>query len=298
MTIFVSVPAYREVEMEATVSSLLSSADNPRDIHVSVFDQSEAPSDTLKKNKSCTYRWIHYSEARGAGYARSEVQRAYSGEDYYFQIDSHSLFVNGWDTKYKEWLARLPADKPIISSWPQPYTNHHGKITLNRHENKTEDFSFTNYTVPARYQKSWVGARRPLEDRPYEFSAVMLAGQVFTIGRFVEDVPYDPRFSWHCEEFMLSVRAYCAGYVPYGINDTLMYHNYERHGNPRVWRDKGKVWQRWQLNSLRLQGEILGLTDTSKYAVKDPALLEEYLDRTGLTEQAERSIMVARQHGR
>jgi hypothetical protein len=50
--------------------------------------------------------------------ARYLGAKFYQGEQYYLQIDSHSEFVEEWDTKLIKMIHDAPAKKPVISTYP------------------------------------------------------------------------------------------------------------------------------------------------------------------------------------
>ena len=279
MTIFVSIASYLDPELESTIDSCLSMAASPESVHIGIFDQSYNQNSSLANTSNASYKWVHYTEALGAGFARSEVQKMYRGEDYFLQIDAHSVFTKFWDRRLIQWLDKLPK-KSIISMWPMPYTRKNGKVILNKHEQGKWPVQAPHKTVASRYGRSWVGARRPLTGE-YEWSQVGLGGLWFCEGRFVNHVPYDPRISWHGEEFLLSVRAFDMGYEVYGVNDTFLYHNYARHGHPRVW-DNDKEWKMKQAEAVGIQSDILNFCDESPYSLLHPERLQEYMDRSGL----------------
>ena len=61
-------------------------------------------------------------DAAGPVWARHLSHSLHRGEDFILQIDSHMRFVNGWDDVLLTQLARCPAHKPIISTYPAGYT--------------------------------------------------------------------------------------------------------------------------------------------------------------------------------
>ena len=68
---------------------------------------------------------MHPRDAKGAGYARSIAMSQYGGEDYYLQIDSHTIFEKNWDIECIDQhnSAKLIArnDKVILSYFPAPF---------------------------------------------------------------------------------------------------------------------------------------------------------------------------------
>lgn len=279
--IFVSIASYQDPELQDTISSMVSSASNPELLHIAVFEQSVEPSNLESSTAKLSYKWVHLSEAKGAGFARSEVQKMYDGEEYFFQIDAHTQFVENWDSKMIAWHLRLPGTHTILSGWPMPYKRGvGGVITRGEYENGWWAVTEPHYTVAKKYSRTWIGSRRPLNGEEFAWSAIALGGMLFTDGSFVKSVPYDPRIAWTAEEFLLSVRAFDAGYDIYGVNEVLLYHNYGRHENLRVW-DLDRQWDQKQLDAITIQANMLNFKDNSEYRLKNPDRLTEYMNRVG-----------------
>ena len=98
MSIFISIASYRDPELIRTIKSAIDNAANPEKLVFSIVVQ-DLPTDIpdLSWIKNLRLITMHPREARGAGYARSIAMSQYSGEDYYLQIDSHTIFEKNWD---------------------------------------------------------------------------------------------------------------------------------------------------------------------------------------------------------
>jgi hypothetical protein len=76
------------------------------------------------------------------------------------------------------------------------------------------------------------------ENRTEPFKSRFLSGHfIFTLGRFVKEVPYDPKFYFHGEETSLSARAYTHGYDLFSPHRPIVWHEYTRNGKQRHWDD-------------------------------------------------------------
>ncbi len=51
---------------------------------------------------------------------------------------------------------------------------------------------------------------------------------LFTLGAFVNDVPYDPELYFHGEEIMLAIRAFTHGYDLFHPPEHILWHEYTR----------------------------------------------------------------------
>lgn len=60
---------------------------------------------------------------------------------------------------------------------------------------------------------------------------------LFTLGRFVEDVPYDPELYFYGEEPSLALRAFTHGYSLYHPGVHVMWHQWPRRVTPMHWED-------------------------------------------------------------
>jgi [Skp1-protein]-hydroxyproline N-acetylglucosaminyltransferase len=90
-------------------------AKNPENVFVAICQQN-APGDdecvsdnrNIQKYKN-NIRTINldHTEARGPTYARYLCATLWDGEEYFLQIDSHTLFAKDWDVKCIEMIQQL-----------------------------------------------------------------------------------------------------------------------------------------------------------------------------------------------
>lgn len=277
--IFISLASYRDPELLQTIKSAHDNADNPDALVFGVYSQVAEGEHPDLSGYNVREVVVPYQEAQGAGYARSQVQKLYQDEEWYLQVDAHTLFEPHWDTRLIDWHEQLPTPYGIISGWAAPYSYQNNEIVYTH-----EDGAWVwepHTTVARSYRSTWIGGRVSMTS-PYAMMHVLLAGFIFAPGKFVEDVPYDPRIPFWGEEFMLSVRAYSAGYEFYSINEIILRHNYQRHGTIRAWDDLPD-WEVWTQESLKVQRDILCLRDKTEYGIKnvDIPFYFEYMEMIG-----------------
>ena len=100
--IFVSLASYRDPELLQTVKSAYDNADKPDEIVFGIYSQvaeGEHPDLSAYPTREVV---VPYTEAKGAGYARAEVQKLYQDEEWFLQVDAHTLFEPHWDTLAKQ----------------------------------------------------------------------------------------------------------------------------------------------------------------------------------------------------
>jgi hypothetical protein len=102
LSIYIAITTLEDPDIVGTVSSALTSANNPEEIHVGV---AAAVSDTFFNKISSllnfdqlTLKQFDQDKANGIGRARNLSRFAYSDEDFILQVDSHTYFRHGWDT--------------------------------------------------------------------------------------------------------------------------------------------------------------------------------------------------------
>lgn len=282
-TIFISLASFREPELRDTILSALENAEYPERIYFGVFSQAD-PEDhpDLSDIPNMNEVVVPASEARGPGYARWKVMQQYEGQDYFLQIDAHSMFPKNWDSKtislYKKIQKEENQEKVIISFWGSPYwIDEQGKKHLGFDGGKQWDVSGPHYTRLVNYRYAWIGHREPMPDGvEYHESACVLGGFIFGLGNLVEEVPYDPDIIWTGEESMFSIRAYCQGWKIYSPRQVLLYHNYVRHGNPRAW-EGDPTWSAREVAGLTKMYERLSLKIRDRWGIKDEKLYQEYM---------------------
>lgn len=282
MSIFISIAAYRDLEVKTTIESAINNAANKDDIYFGVFSQADDEEFIdVSDIPNVSQQRVPASEAKGAGYARSIAEKMYRGQDYFLQIDAHSIFVKDWDTKIISWYKRIQKetgnDKVIISSWALPYRYEDGQIILN--STITHDWHWKNkmmphYNILIPYNDVWTAERVEMDD-DYHESLCVLGGLIFAAGNIVKEVPYDSRLSWNGEEIIYSVRAYSRGWRIYSIKDNLIYHHYDRDLK-RIWEDKPQDWSELNRESIKTSLGILAMEEQGAYGIADAIQYSEY----------------------
>ncbi len=235
-TIFVSVPNYRDNEINPTIASILSNADNSNRVRIGVLSQIDKikDHDCVALNDSRVDQIIiPHTEAKGCSWARSIIQdNLMNNEDYYLQIDSHSRFVKGWDTKLITLLNSLGPNS-ALSTYP------------------------ANYDIPDKLQEQryiWLrciktfkegmpslsSLAKSFNDAPIkpELNAFIAGGFYFTTMAVAKKVLCDPHIYFLGEEIMFAVRLYTHGINVYTPNIPIMWHKYHIGGNKNLhWKD-------------------------------------------------------------
>lgn len=148
-TIFVSLASYRDSECSLTLDNLFSMAKFPHNIFVGICQQNdsndpECINDKYLNNPNIRIIRLPHTAAKGPTYARFLCSTLWDREEYFFQIDSHLLFVKNWDTLAIDMIKRIKqsdlSQKPILS--------HYTKDT-SEYRNYNQDNPEHRFNVPA-----------------------------------------------------------------------------------------------------------------------------------------------------
>jgi hypothetical protein len=163
-------------------------------------------------------------------------------------------FVPGWDEKLIAMLGKCSGKKPVISTYPLEFTPPDqfapDELVTIQPKGFDDDGVLTQY--------SWLFPLDKAPDNP-ETSAFISAGMLFTSGRVVDEVPYDPYLYFTGEEISLGARLWTSGWEIYCPNEVIAYHNYiKQTGRPRHWDDQTD-WVNLSQRSRRRLRHILGI---------------------------------------
>lgn len=246
MSIFISIASYRDPELIRTIKSAIDNAAYPEDLYFGIVLQDlEKEEPDLSWVPRMSIIKMHPKFAKGAGFARSHAMTMYNGQDYYLQIDSHTLFEKNWDIlcieQFKKAQEISKNKKIILSYFPPPYHIQSNKTITIVKNSKTQPPYPTRQIPKLNKRNDWTAERVEFLDKSKklpELSTTVLAGFIFTSGNIVEEVPYDPEISFFGEEICFAVRAWTRGWDIYSPSVVILYHFYSREGYRKIWKDK------------------------------------------------------------
>lgn len=268
--IFVSIAAYRDTETPKTIKSLLEAADRPHLVKVGVLSQIDSQHDLDCRVGNWTNVHeciIDYTAARGTCWARNFIWDVlHQDEEFVLQIDSHSRFDQGWDTKLLKMFEQLNDPMAVLTHYPMPYDALTG-VRQPQMFTRFDIQSFNQWGFP-----SISSAALSLNDAPPKPvpTAFLAGGCFFTRGKTVKTVRYDPFLYFQGEEVNYAIRLFTHGYNLYLPNQPFMYHDYgNNRGRKLHWQDV-EAWKRWNELSLMRNRHILDLETAS-----DPEALQD-----------------------
>ena len=248
--IFVSIASYRDKELIKTVNSCLSKAKYPENIKIGICWQYDEEEDitVFDNNPQISSYKVYWKDVEGSVcWARSIIQqKLFNDEEYYFQIDSHTLFAQDWDEILINMYRELPTDKAVISVGPPYYYDEtaEGALPPEPWDKNIETIGDIKYETVIKKQKLdsfnngfYMYGFLPAEDISNPIPARHIsAALLFTTGKWVREVPYDPNLYFHGEEGSLAIRSFTNGYDIYNPNKFVIWHSkYRFSDRKRHW---------------------------------------------------------------
>jgi hypothetical protein len=270
MSIFISIASYQDPLLVSTIFGAYNNARNKDELIFSICDQSDDPIniDDLDFADQVRYEHVNPVFSKGPCWARHRAQTFYQEEDYFLQIDSHTQFLPNWDELFKEALLKIEAAgltdgyfaKPIITSYPRSFKVldfERGLFELNTEDKHTQVITYRKDSLFSRGSFSrQIGI--PTKHTEITHAYLMAAGCIFTRGKFVKDIPYDPNYYFYGEELSMALRAFTHGFSFFHIPDVPLFHLYtdvsniprKLHWDPEDDANRAIKWHELEQKSL------------------------------------------------
>lgn len=244
-----SIASYRDSETYWTLSSLFGAAHRPERVVAAVVWQVDLETDSEFMRLGAKTPWrrqvrhliLDHSEARGPCHARALAQKLWQGEEYCLQIDSHTRFVDGWDTELQSMLADAERmsehGKAVISTYPPGYEREGASASLPPDRTPTA-LAATHFDADGMLRIK--GVRLPSRQLPAPLPArFWAAGLSFSRGSWVAEVPYpgDLQGLFFGEEMLMLARMWCRGWDVFSPPTSVAFHLWSRAHRPTFQQD-------------------------------------------------------------
>lgn len=280
-TIFVSIAAFNEADLYATIRNAKITARHPERIFFGVFyHQTNGVFKDLEELSNVMVSKHAEPYMLGVGASRSIANKHYNNEDYYLQIDAHTIFDYHWDelliNGFEE-IKKSGIEKPVISCYLPDWTmDERGDITLSPDTGQTASLvwdydqmrnSFWNIPIMSTKEVDWYSNKESF----YQHYGIA-AHFIFAQGEFCKELVPDKELMFYGEEPTLALRAFDAGYKIFVTRNTYLWHknkilsynpSYDRINfspDRKDLKDEALEKDRKSLNRTRqiLCGELLG----------------------------------------
>ena len=228
----------------------------------------------------------------------------YNDEDYFLQVDAHTVFEQDWDENLIKSLEKCMelSPKPLLSSYPPQFRMENGKPVTQRYDNYVVKTVVVNEQWPTEYGGDDMVLHFRANVRINTAEPVLgfhiAGGFVFTLGKFVYEVPYDPHLYFQGEEQNISVRAYTHGWDIYHTSAPPMYHLYAtaKEGVPDLEHNqrethwvkskddlrREKWWELDRRSRMRLTDLLHRGKDLGAYGLGKERTLKDFADFCGI----------------
>jgi len=296
--IFVSIAAYADPELPATMQSLIAAASRPELIrfgivwqgpgsglepldmeelanlwnlssyaedrvveHLELPDDASLPIWEMMGGRIRSLRMTPEA-ARGPCWARYLAQLLWSGEELYLQLDSHMRFVPGWDDKAREelaWCGRH-SEKPVLCTYGPGYSlgTPYSEIPKGNVPVSMNCANTFDSDGILLIKARELKAPLPEPTKHYFWGAQFS----FSSAEVLCEVPYDPQLQmlFFGEEISMAVRLYTHGWDVYAPKENLFFHLWERDYRRVYWKDNRALFASLLKAS---QCRLHGLLDSS-----------------------------------
>lgn len=235
--IFVQIASYRDRELLPTLRNIVKQSSGFNELTFGIMWQKEnsetiAEFSDLKNVRIMDCDW---KDSKGLGWARSNIQSLYDGEEFTLQLDSHHRFLKNWDQILIDMYNKLSSDseKPILTSYASGYDPNNDSdlvptpCRILPHDFKKSGTIWFNPNPIPNYKN----LTRPIKAR-------FVSGHYFfTTGLHCKEYIYDPDIYFAGDEISLSVRSFTLGYDLYHPHINVVWHHYGRTDRPKHWND-------------------------------------------------------------
>ena len=302
MSIFISIASYQDPLLVSTIFGAYGNAKDKDELIFSICDQSDVPiniSDLAFVNQ-VRYEHVDPLFSKGPCWARHRAQSFYRGEDYFLQIDSHTQFLPDWDVLFKKAFIEIESmgvsdgyfAKPIITSYPRSFQVidfDKGYFELNTGDKHTQVITYREDSLFSRGSFSrQIGV--PTQNTENTHAYLMAAGCIFTRGRFIEEIPYDPNYYFYGEELSMALRAFTHGFSFFHIPDVPLFHLYtdvsnvprKLHWDPDDDKNRAIKWHELEQRSLDRLDDLFAGNIDAPMGLGAERSLEDYAVISGI----------------
>lgn len=300
-SVFIQIPAYRDLELLKTVQDCIRMSSGRTFLHFGIHNCFLLDEEVIFEYPSARNVKVSNIDSRapenvGLQLSRKIANSFYSGEDYYFQLDSHMRFVQDWDSiliDSSKIYSSLGIKKPLITQYPSVYryNKEFEEEFIPDRNIPVKDFSPTRIWFnerPEQFSQSRIPSQTAMSvDRWCGFTGSVSGGFIFTDGSFYEITPNEKIAFWG-EEPLIAARAFTHGFDLLTPFCDIVWHLYvaeqtiEYSRRHHVWQDFPDIWSKMEYDSKIEYFRIMTEREVGPYALGSTRTLDEYEQFAGL----------------
>ena len=269
--IFISVASYQDPLLLETLCSAYENAENKDFLVFGVCEQADNGIDVQSINfkDQIKYELLDPVMAKGPCWARARIQHLITDEEYFLQIDSHTIFAKSWDRillNYHSWLEKCLENSFVISGYPRGFKPNKELTSFELNIAYKETLGIT-FREKRMFEDGYYSMQKSFPantDLPAK-GLLVAGGFIFAKKEFTSLIPYDPKFYFHGEELSLALRLYTNMWDVVHIPRIPIFHLYtdvdnmlrKLHWDPEDEKNRAIKWNELdQLSKSRL-GDLI-----------------------------------------
>ena len=269
--IFISVASYQDPLLLETLCSAYENAENKDALVFGVCEQADSGIDIQSINfkNQIKYELLDPVMAKGPCWARARIQQLMTDEEYFLQIDSHTIFTKSWDKillNYHSWLEKCLENNFVITGYPRGFKPNKEltSFELNTAYKETLGITFREKRI---FEDGYYSMQKsfPANTELPARGLLIAGGFIFAKKAFVTLIPYHPKFYFHGEELSVALRLYTNMWDVVHIPRIPLFHLYtdvenmirKLHWDPEDEKNRAIKWNELDRLSKSRLGQLI-----------------------------------------
>ena len=269
--IFISVASYQDPLLLETLCSAYENAENKDALVFGVCEQADSGIDIQSINfkNQIKYELLDPVMAKGPCWARARVQQLMTDEEYFLQIDSHTIFAKSWDKvllNYHSWLEKCLENNFVITGYPRGFKPNKELTSFELNTAYKETLGIT-FREKRMFEDGYYSMQKsfPANTELPARGLLIAGGFIFAKKAFVTLIPYDPKFYFHGEELSVALRLYTNMWDVVHIPRIPLFHLYtdvenmirKLHWDPEDEKNRAIKWNELDRLSKSRLGQLI-----------------------------------------
>ena len=269
--IFISVASYQDPLLLETLCSAYENAENKDALIFGVCEQADSGIDIQSINfkNQIKYELLDPVMAKGPCWARARVQQLMTDEEYFLQIDSHTIFTKSWDKillNYHSWLEKCLENNFVITGYPRGFKPNKELTSFELNTAYKETLGIT-FREKRMFEDGYYSMQKsfPANTELPARGLLIAGGFIFAKKAFVTLIPYDPKFYFHGEELSVALRLYTNMWDVVHIPRIPLFHLYtdvenmirKLHWDPEDEKNRAIKWNELDRLSKSRLGQLI-----------------------------------------
>ena len=279
-----------------TLCSAYENADNKDALLFGVCEQADHGIDiqSIHFKNQIKYELLDPVMAKGPCWARARVQQLMTDEEYFLQIDSHTIFTKSWDKillNYHSWLEKCLENNFVITGYPRGFKPNKELTSFELNTAYKETLGIT-FREKRMFEDGYYSMQKsfPANTELPARGLLIAGGFIFAKKAFVTLIPYDPKFYFHGEELSIALRLYTNMWDVVHIPRVPIFHLYtdvnnlvrKLHWDPEDEKNRAIKWNELDKKSKARLGDLINSKVENPYGLGSERTVEDFGKMAGM----------------